>query len=183
MLSTAFALDTPAAVRYPRGVGPGVAIDPGLAALPVGKGEIRRTGSRRGNRVALLAFGSMLHPALAAAEELDATVANMRFVKPLDLGLVVKLAHEHDALVTLEENVVMGGAGSAVAEALAAEGIVIPFCNWGCRMPFPITAIQRNYSRPAASTPRASSLRCRLASASAAPTRWPNRPPEWRAVG
>jgi 1-deoxy-D-xylulose-5-phosphate synthase len=137
MLSTAFALDTPAAVRYPRGVGPGVAIDPGLAALPVGKGEIRRTGSRRGNRVALLAFGSMLHPALAAAEELDATVANMRFVKPLDLGLVVKLAHEHDALVTLEENVVMGGAGSAVAEALAAEGIVIPLLQLGLPDAFP----------------------------------------------
>jgi 1-deoxy-D-xylulose-5-phosphate synthase len=79
----------------------------------------------------------MLHPALAAAEELDATVANMRFVKPLDLGLVVKLAHDHDALVTLEENVVMGGAGSAVAEALAAEGIVIPLLQLGLPDAFP----------------------------------------------
>jgi 1-deoxy-D-xylulose-5-phosphate synthase len=131
MLSTAFALDTPAAVRYPRGAGPGVAIEPTLATLPVGKGEIRRVASRRVNRVALLAFGTMLHPALVAAEEIDATVANMRFVKPLDVDLVAKLAREHDALVTIEENVVMGGAGSAVAEALAAEGIVIPLLQLG----------------------------------------------------
>jgi 1-deoxy-D-xylulose-5-phosphate synthase len=137
MLSTAFALDGPTAVRYPRGTGPGVAIDPALTALPVGKGEIRRVASRRVNRVALLAFGSMLHPALAAAEEIDATVANMRFVKPLDVDLVAKLAHEHDALVTIEENVVMGGAGSAVAEALAAEGIVMPLLQLGLPDVFP----------------------------------------------
>jgi 1-deoxy-D-xylulose-5-phosphate synthase len=137
MLSTAFALGAPAAVRYPRGAGAGVAIEPGLATLPVGKGEIRRTASRRSNRIALLAFGTMLHPALAAAEEIDATVANMRFVKPLDVGLVAKLARDHDAFVTLEENVVMGGAGSAVAEALAAEGIVIPVLHLGLPDAFP----------------------------------------------
>ena len=131
MLYTAFTLDTPAAVRYPRGAGPGVAVKAAMTALPVGKGEIRRTASRRTGRIALLAFGSMLAPALAAAEELDATVANMRFVKPLDVDLVSKLAREHDALVTIEENVVSGGAGGAVGEALAAEGIVIPLLSLG----------------------------------------------------
>jgi 1-deoxy-D-xylulose-5-phosphate synthase len=137
MLSTAFALDGPSAVRYPRGSGPGVAVAPALATLPVGKGEVRRSAVRRGNRVALLAFGAMLQPALAAAEELDATVANMRFVKPLDAALVAKLAREHDALVTLEEGVVMGGAGSAVAEALAAAGIVLPLLQLGLPDAFP----------------------------------------------
>ena len=97
-----------------------------MTALPIGKGEVRRTTSRRTNRVAILAFGSMLQPALGAAEELDATVANMRFVKPLDVDLVSQLATEHDELVTIEENVVAGGAGSAVAEALAAQGISDP---------------------------------------------------------
>jgi 1-deoxy-D-xylulose-5-phosphate synthase len=131
MLYTAFTLDTPAAVRYPRGSGPGVAVKAAMTALPVGRGEVRRTASRRTGRIALLAFGSMLAPALTAAEELDATVANMRFVKPLDVDLVSKLAREHDALVTIEENVVSGGAGSAVAEVLAAEGIVIPLLQLG----------------------------------------------------
>ena len=131
MLYTAFTLDAPAAVRYPRGAGPGVAVEAAMTALPVGKGEMRRSASRRTNRIAILAFGSMLQPALAAAEELDATVANMRFVKPLDVDLVAKLAREHEALVTVEENVVAGGAGSAVAEALAAEGIVIPLLHLG----------------------------------------------------
>jgi len=131
LLYTAFTLDTPAAVRYPRGAGPGVAIEAAMTALPVGKGEVRRRTSRRTNRIAILAFGSMLQPALAAAEELDATVANMRFVKPLDVELVSKLAQGHDALVTIEENVVQGGAGSAVAEALAAEAIVIPILHLG----------------------------------------------------
>ncbi len=102
-----------------------------MTALPVGKGEVRRATSRRTNRIAILAFGSMLQPALAAADELDATVANMRFVKPLDVDLVAKLAREHDALVTIEENVVAGGAGSAVAEALAAAGIVVSFLQLG----------------------------------------------------
>jgi len=131
MLYTAFTLDTPTAVRYPRGAGPGVAAVAVMTALPVGKGEIRRVTARRTHRIAFLAFGSMLQPALAAAEELDATVANMRFVKPLDVDLVSKLARDHDVLVTIEENVVAGGAGSAVGEALAAEGIVIPLLQLG----------------------------------------------------
>jgi 1-deoxy-D-xylulose-5-phosphate synthase len=131
MLYTAFTLDTPTAVRYPRGSGPGVAIEAEMRALPVGRGEIRREGKRRPHRVAILAFGSMLHPALAAAEELDATVANMRFVKPLDADLILKLAREHDALVTVEENVVAGGAGSGVSELLAAGEVAVPMLHLG----------------------------------------------------
>ena len=131
MLYTAFTLDTPAAVRYPRGAGPGVAVDAGMTALSVGKAEVRRVCSRRADRVAILSFGAPLRHALAAGNELDATVANMRFVKPLDAALVAKLAHDHDALVTVEENVVMGGAGSAVGEALAAAGIAIPLLQLG----------------------------------------------------
>ncbi len=131
MLYTAFMLDTPAAVRYPRGTGPGVAAKAEMTALPIGKGEIRRASTRRTNRVAVLAFGAALRHALAAGDELDATVANMRFVKPLDAALAAKLAREHDALVTVEENVVMGGAGSAVAEALAAEGMTVPLLQLG----------------------------------------------------
>ena len=118
MLYTAFQMTTPVAVRYPRGTGPGVEIVKEMAALPLGRGEIRR----KGKAVAVLAFGSMLKPALEAAEELDATVANMRFVKPLDEQLVRELADSHDLLVTVEENVVMGGAGSAVLEALQRAG-------------------------------------------------------------
>jgi 1-deoxy-D-xylulose-5-phosphate synthase len=131
MLYTAYTLDTPAAVRYPRGTGPGVAIAATMTALPVGKGELRRKTSRRTNRIAILAFGNVLQAALAAAEELDATVANMRFVKPLDVDLVSQLALEHDALVTIEENVVAGGAGSAVGETLAAHGVLIPVLQLG----------------------------------------------------
>ncbi len=119
MLYTAVELGTPAAVRYPRGSGPGVAVEKAMRALPVGKGELRREGKR----VALLAFGAMLKPALDAAEQLDATVANMRFVKPLDAELVQRLAETHELLVTVEEHQLMGGAGSAVCEALAALGI------------------------------------------------------------
>ena len=119
MLFTAFSLNSPSAVRYPRGSGPGVAIDPTMRAVPVGKGEIRRDG----RRIALLAFGSMLKPALDAAEELNATVANMRFVKPLDNELVVKLALSHDLLVTIEENTIQGGAGSAVVESLLKKNV------------------------------------------------------------
>ena len=102
-----------------------------MHALPVGKAELRREAKRRTNRIAFLAFGPMLHPALAAAEEFDATVVNMRFVKPLDTDLVQKLAREHDALVTIEENVIAGGAGSAVAEALAAAGLTMPILHLG----------------------------------------------------
>ena len=131
MLYTAYLQDTPTAVRYPRGSGPGVAAVKAMTALPVGKGQLCRTASRRTHRIALLAFGSMLKPALAAAAELDASVANMRFVKPLDVDLVSRLALEHHALVTIEENVVSGGAGSAVGEALAAQGIVIPLLQLG----------------------------------------------------
>jgi 1-deoxy-D-xylulose-5-phosphate synthase len=137
MLTTAFRLGTPAAVRYPRGSGPGVTIEPALSTIALGKGEIRREGKRRARRVAILAFGSMLHPALAAAESLDATVANMRFVKPLDVDLVLSLAREHEALVTVEENVIAGGAGSAVAEALAAAGVVVPILHLGLPDAFP----------------------------------------------
>jgi 1-deoxy-D-xylulose-5-phosphate synthase len=115
MLTTALSMNTPVAVRYPRGVGPGVTIERDFKTLPVGKGELRRRG---GAKVAILAFGSMLAPALAVAEELNASVANMRFVKPLDEELVLTLAESHELLVTVEENVVMGGAGSAVLELL-----------------------------------------------------------------
>jgi len=131
MLSTAFALGSPAAVRYPRGAGPGVAVEPSLDTLPVGKGAVVRESKRRAGRVAILAFGAPLSAARAAGETLDASVANMRFVKPLDEALVLELARTHDALVTVEENVVAGGAGSAVAEALAAAGIAIPMLHLG----------------------------------------------------
>ncbi len=131
LLYTAHLHEGPTAVRYPRGAGPGVVPCAEMTALPIGKGEIRREARRRTNRVAILAFGGVLHPALAAAEEIDATVADMRFVKPLDIALIQRLAREHDALVTVEENVVAGGAGSGVSEALAAEGIVIPVLHLG----------------------------------------------------
>lgn len=127
MLSTAYAYPGPAAVRYPRGAGIGAVVDKTLDTIELGKGEVRRQG--RG--IAILAFGTMVAPALAAAETLDATVANMRFVKPLDVELVKQLAGTHDALVTIEEGTIMGGAGSAVAEALAQAGIVIPVLHLG----------------------------------------------------
>jgi 1-deoxy-D-xylulose-5-phosphate synthase len=128
MLYTAYRLDTPAAVRYPRGTGPGVAVDTEMRALPVGQGEVRRRGD---GGVAILAFGSMLAPALAAAEALEASVANMRYVKPLDDALIAELARSHRLLVTVEENVVMGGAGSAVLESLAAAGLAVPVLQLG----------------------------------------------------
>jgi len=127
MLYTAFLLDTPSAVRYPRGCGPGVAPRKEMQALPIGRGELRRAGSK----VAILSFGSMLAPALAAAEQLDASVANMRFVKPLDEELVLRLAREHELLVTVEENTVQGGAGSAVAECLLQHGVTVPLLQLG----------------------------------------------------
>jgi 1-deoxy-D-xylulose-5-phosphate synthase len=119
MLYTAFTIDGPAAVRYPRGTGPGVEVLKPMKALPVGEAQVRREG----RKVAILAFGSMLAPALEAASVLNATVVNMRFVKPLDEALVFRLATNHDLLVTVEENVVSGGAGSAVLESLSAQGI------------------------------------------------------------
>ncbi|MDE2117994.1 MAG: 1-deoxy-D-xylulose-5-phosphate synthase [Betaproteobacteria bacterium] len=127
MLATAFYLDTPSAVRYPRGCGPGVVPEKEMQALPIGRGELRRLGEK----VAILAFGSMLAPALGAAQQLNATVANMRFVKPLDEELVLSLAREHDLLVTVEENTVQGGAGSAVAECLQRYGVAIPLLQLG----------------------------------------------------
>jgi 1-deoxy-D-xylulose-5-phosphate synthase len=126
-LSTAFAQEHPVAVRYPRGAGAGVKPDTGLDVLEWGKGETRREG----RRIALLAFGTLLHPALAAGEKLDATVVNMRFVKPLDVELVLEIARTHEAIVTLEEGCIMGGAGSAVLETLAAAGVQIPVLQLG----------------------------------------------------
>ncbi|MDT8364289.1 MAG: 1-deoxy-D-xylulose-5-phosphate synthase [Nitrosomonas sp.] len=127
MLYTAFQMKTPSAVRYPRGTGPGVEITQEMQAIPIGRGEIRR----QGQRVALLAFGGMLAPCLEAAEVLNATVANMRFVKPLDQSLIETLAAEHELLVTVEENTVMGGAGSAVLEYLASRNIVVGVLQLG----------------------------------------------------
>ena len=127
LLTTGFRHDGPAAIRYPRGGGPGVAIDPALAGVPIGKAELRR----RGQGLALLAFGCTLAPAEAVAAELDATVVNMRFVKPLDAALLLDLARDHDAFVTLEDNAIAGGAGSAVAELLAAHGSVLPILQLG----------------------------------------------------
>ena len=127
MLYTGFLLDQPAVVRYPRGSGPGVPVQKEMTAIPVGKAEIRREGKG----IAILAFGVMLAPALEAAEELFATVVNMRFVKPLDTGMIIDMAGRHDLLVTIEENVIQGGAGSAVNEILAEHGIQKPVINYG----------------------------------------------------
>jgi 1-deoxy-D-xylulose-5-phosphate synthase len=127
MLSTAFHYPGPAAVRYPRGAGPGVALEQELATIEIGKGQVRREGKG----IAILAFGSMVAPSLAAGAELGATVVNMRFIKPLDVQLVAQLAREHAQLVTVEEGSVMGGAGAAVAEALAVAGIVKPILMLG----------------------------------------------------
>jgi 1-deoxy-D-xylulose-5-phosphate synthase len=127
MLYTAFQMDSPSAVRYPRGAGTGVTPTKEMKALKVGLGEIRR----KGEKVAILAFGSMLKPSLEAAEELNATVANMRFVKPLDDELILSLAANHDLLVTIEENTIMGGAGSAVLESLESKGIMVSVLQLG----------------------------------------------------
>lgn len=126
-LYTGFLHDGPVTVRYPRGAGVGVTPEAQMTAQPWGKGEVRR----RGERVAILAFGTLLYPALEAAERLNATVANMRFVKPLDADLVAELARTHDALVTVEDGCIMGGAGSAVTEALNAAGISLPVLQLG----------------------------------------------------
>ena len=135
LLYTAYMQDHPTTVRYPRGKGVGVEIQPEMTAIPLGKGEIRRriTGSGcHGKRIAILAFGALLYPALAAAENLDATVANMRFAKPLDMDLVAELARTHDALVTVEDGCIMGGAGSAVGEALSQIALVpVPLLHLG----------------------------------------------------
>ncbi len=127
MLSTGFALNQPAAVRYPRGCGPGTAMTPGLETLPLGRAEIRR----QGRKIAILAFGAPLIEASAVAETLDATVVNMRFVAPLDENLVLELAASHELLVTVEDNVIAGGAGSAVAECLAHHAQTTPLLLLG----------------------------------------------------
>ena len=127
MLTTGYLHEGPAAVRYPRGTGPGVPIDPTLEPLPIGKGVL----TRRGEKVAILCFGTLHQQASKAAEALNATVANMRFVKPLDTQLIAELSDSHELLVTVEENAVMGGAGSAVNEWLLAQGISLPVLNLG----------------------------------------------------
>ena len=132
LLSSAFAQDHPVAVRYPRGAGVGVAVQSSLEALPFGRAQVRR----QGKGVAILAFGTLLYPALEAARGLNATVVNMRWAKPLDIELLLKVAAEHDALVTLEEGAIMGGAGSAVSEALHAAGVLKPLLQLGLRDEF-----------------------------------------------
>ncbi len=127
MLTTAYRMDTPTAVRYPRGSGTGAAVQKTLQTIAVGKAELRR----QGERVAILAFGSMLAPALEAGTSLNATVVNMRFIKPLDTELILELARTHGLLVTIEENTVQGGAGSAVAECLALHGVTVPLLHLG----------------------------------------------------
>ena len=127
MLTTGFLYNGPAAVRYPRGTGPNAPLEPGLQPLEIGKGVVRR----QGQRVALLVFGVQLAEALKVGDTLDATVVDMRFVKPLDQDLVRQLAAEHELLVTIEENSIMGGAGSAVSEFLASEAIVKPLLHLG----------------------------------------------------
>ena len=127
MLNTGFGLEGPSAIRYPRGGGPGTAVLPDFRTLAIGRGELRRTG----HGVVLLAFGSMLATALTAGEALDATVVNMRFVKPLDTELVLAMAAEHELIVTIEESAVAGGAGSAVAETLSRHGVAADILQLG----------------------------------------------------
>lgn len=127
MLYTAYQHNGPTAVRYPRGTGPGITIEKKFSNIPIGKAEIKRTGEK----IAILSFGALLSAALAAAEPLNATVVNMRFVKPLDTNLIRELAKKHTYFITLEENVICGGAGSAVNEFLAQENILIPILNLG----------------------------------------------------
>ena len=127
MLYTGFTLDGPAAVRYPRGGGPGVDIEDEMRALPIGQAEVRRPGTR----VAILAFGTMVAPALEVAERIDATVVNMRFIKPLDVDTVIEMATTHELLITVEESALAGGAGSAVNECLAHAGVQAAIGNYG----------------------------------------------------
>ena len=127
MLSTGYQHNGPSAVRYPRGFGPGVKPEQGFETLPLGKADLRLTGKR----IAILAFGSMVAPAIAAGEALGATVVNMRFVKPLDESLILEMAEQHELIVTVEENAVAGGAGSGINECLAARGVTLPVHNLG----------------------------------------------------
>jgi len=127
MLYTGFLHDGPASVRYPRGKGPGVEVEQKMTAIPIGTAELKR----QGKKIAILAFGAMLTEALEAGEELNATVVNMRFVKPLDESMIIQMADSHEMLVTLEDNVIAGGAGSAIIECLQARQILIPTLNIG----------------------------------------------------
>jgi 1-deoxy-D-xylulose-5-phosphate synthase len=127
LLSTAFAQNHPVAVRYPRGAGVGVAVRSDLNALAFGKGEIRL----QGKEIVILVFGSLLYPAMEAAKALGASVVNMRWAKPLDTELLIQVAQNHTVLVTLEDGAIMGGAGSAVLEALQAAGLVLPVLQLG----------------------------------------------------
>ncbi|MDH5650032.1 MAG: 1-deoxy-D-xylulose-5-phosphate synthase, partial [Gammaproteobacteria bacterium] len=127
MFNTGFNHPGPSAIRYPRGSGPGVKVSASDQSLPLGKGVVTRSGQR----VAILAFGSMMGAALLAAEKLDATVANMRFIKPLDNELILELAATHELLVSLEENAVSGGAGSGINELLNSQGCPIDILNLG----------------------------------------------------
>jgi 1-deoxy-D-xylulose-5-phosphate synthase len=132
LLTTAFHQPHPTAVRYPRGSGVGTIPSKELRTLPMGKGELRRKSTApAGQRVAILAFGTLLYPALEVAEGIDATVANMRFVKPLDVDLIESLAADHDYLVTIEDGAIAGGAGSACLEVLAKKGINKPLLQLG----------------------------------------------------
>jgi len=130
MLYTASTLSGPCAVRYPRGTGSGVAAAAEMTALPVGRAEVRREGR---SELAILVFGALLEPAQQIAEHLDATLVNMRFIKPLDRELTISLALRHRAMVTIEENVVAGGAGAGVIELLAAQGLQLPVLQLGIR--------------------------------------------------
>jgi 1-deoxy-D-xylulose-5-phosphate synthase len=127
LLSTCYRHPGPASVRYPRGAGVGAPVAAGLDDVPLGRGVVRREGAR----IAILGFGTLVPAALKAAENLGATVADMRFVKPIDRELVLDLAARHDALVTLEEAAIMGGAGSAVAETLNQAGVAKPLLQLG----------------------------------------------------
>jgi len=127
MLYTGYSLNQPVAVRYPRGRGPGVPIVKEMQTLPLGCAEVRREG----RHIALLAFGPMLAAALEVGETLDATVVNMRFVKPIDEKTIIRIAERHDVLVTVDENQIAGGAGSAVNECLAAHNVLVPVLNHG----------------------------------------------------
>jgi 1-deoxy-D-xylulose-5-phosphate synthase len=127
MLYTGFLYQGPAAVRYPRGKGPGIAVQAEMTELPIGKGQI----CQKGSNIAILAWGSVVTPALTVGKQLGATVVNMRFIKPLDTNLILELAKTHTTLVTVEENVIAGGAGSAVNEFLAKQRILMPVLNIG----------------------------------------------------
>jgi 1-deoxy-D-xylulose-5-phosphate synthase len=133
MLYTGLTIEGPAAVRYPRGTGPGVTVEQEMTAIPVGKAQV----ARKGRSIALLGFGSMVAPAIKMAEELDATAVNMRFIAPLDRALINEIALQHDAVITLEENTIAGGAGSAVNECLHQLGIKVPVLNIGLPNDYP----------------------------------------------